>query len=60
MDEDLTETVISLFNLQNMLGPRKAHDLDLTSSSKQKHEELLSGMAVKSVAIHFAHVVCQL
>jgi hypothetical protein len=37
MDEDLTktiQTVISLFNLQNMLGSQKAHDLDLTSSSQ--------------------------
>jgi hypothetical protein len=54
------QTVISLFNLQNMLGPLKVHDLDLTSSSKQKHEELLSGMAVKSVAIQLAHKICQL
>jgi hypothetical protein len=60
ISQNRCQTVISLFKLQNMLGPRKAHDLDLTSSSEQKHEKLLLGMAVKSVAIQLAHVVCQL
>jgi hypothetical protein len=58
ISQNRCQTIISLLKLQNMLGPREAHDLDLTSSSEQKHEELLLGMAVKSVAIQFAHVLC--
>jgi hypothetical protein len=60
MDEDLTKTMPDshlAFQPANHVG---SHDLGLTSSSEQKHEDLFSGMAVKSVAIQLAHVVRQL
>jgi hypothetical protein len=60
MDEDLTETMPDshlAFQPANHVG---SHDLGLTSSSDEKHKDLVSGMAVKSVAIQLAHVVHQL